>query len=167
MSFDKHCLMLLTSRQFLGSLPDLGSFPEHTVLFYYCFYYCRCNYFFYYNYGYSYYNYYYYFDCYYSCWNIFIILPILIIRILPYFIYYLLTYLAITTCYRSWPQLICGAIRHELLQLGANFGYPAFLDSHQPVWPNAGEAVLVCDNHHLAQIRRLYELSRSCQNAIF
>ena len=24
----------------------------------------------------------------------------------------LLTYLAITTCYRSWPQLICGAIRH-------------------------------------------------------
>ena len=40
------------------------------------------------------------------------------------------TYLAITTCYRSWPQLICGTIRHELLQLGANFGYPAFLDSH-------------------------------------
>ena len=74
---------------------------------------------------------------------------------------YLLTYLAITTCYRSWPQLICGAIRHELLQLGANFGYPAFLDSHQPVWPNAGEAVLVCDNHHLAQIRRLYELGWS------
>ena len=27
--------------------------------------------------------------------------------------------------------------------------------------PNAGEAVLVCDNHHLAQIRRLYELGRS------
>ena len=73
----------------------------------------------------------------------------------------LLTYLAITSCYRSWPQLICGAIRHELLQLGANFGYPAFLDSHQPVWPNAGEAVLVCDNHHLAQIRRLYELGWS------
>ena len=45
---------------------------------------------------------------------------------------YLLTFFAITTCYRSWPQLICGAIRHELLQLGANFGYPAFLDSHQP-----------------------------------
>ena len=74
---------------------------------------------------------------------------------------YLLTYLAITICYRSWPQLICGAIRHELLQLGANFGYPAFLDSHQPVWPNAGEAVLVSDNHHLAQIRRLYELGWS------
>ena len=60
------------------------------------------------------------------------------------FNYYLLTYVAITTCYRSWPQLICGAIRHELLQVGANFGYPAFLDSHQPVWPNAVEAVLVC-----------------------
>ena len=69
--------------------------------------------------------------------------------------------MAITTCYRSWPQLICGAIRHELLQLGANFGYPAFLDSHQPVWPNAGEAVLVSDNHYLAQIRRLYELAWS------
>ena len=27
----------------------------------------------------------------------------------------LLTYLAITTCYRSWPQLICGAIQYELL----------------------------------------------------
>ena len=68
-----------------------------------------------------------------------------------------LTYLAITTCYRFWPQLICGAIRHELLQLGANFGHLAFLDSHQPVWPNAGKGVLICDNHHLAQIRRLYE----------
>ena len=30
-----------------------------------------------------------------------------------------------------------------------------------PVWPNAGEGVLVCDNHHLAQIRRLYELGWS------
>ena len=40
------------------------------------------------------------------------------------------TNLAITICYRSCPQLICGAIYHELLQLGANFGYPAFLDSH-------------------------------------
>ena len=39
----------------------------------------------------------------------------------------------------------------------ANFGYPAFFDSHQHVWPNAGEAVLVCDIH-LTQIRRLYEL---------
>ena len=46
---------------------------------------------------------------------------------------YLLTYLAITTCYRSWPELICGAIRHELLPLGANFGYPAILDSHQTI----------------------------------
>ena len=27
---------------------------------------------------------------------------------------YSLTYLAITTCYRSWLQLICGAIHHEL-----------------------------------------------------
>ena len=78
-----------------------------------------------------------------------------------FYLTYLLTYLAITTCYRSWPQLICGAIRHELLQLGANFGYPAFLDSQQPVWPNAGKAVLVCDNYHLAQIRRLYELGWS------
>ena len=52
-------------------------------------------------------------------------------------IWRLLTYLAITICFRSWPQLICGAIRYELLQLGPNFGYPAFLDSHQPVWPNA------------------------------
>ena len=33
-------------------------------------------------------------------------------------------------------------IRHELLQLGANFRYPAFLDCHPPVWPNAGETVL-------------------------
>ena len=73
----------------------------------------------------------------------------------------LLTYLAITTCNRSSPQLICGAIYHELLQLGAYFGYSAFLDSNQPVWPNAGEGVLVCDNHHLAQIRRLYELGWS------
>ena len=45
-----------------------------------------------------------------------------IARILPK--YTSLTYLAITTCYRSWPHLICGAIRHELLELGANFGYP-------------------------------------------
>ena len=51
--------------------------------------------------------------------------------------HYLLTYVGITTCYRSWPQLICGAIDHELLQLGANFGYPAFLDSHQAVWQEA------------------------------
>ena len=61
----------------------------------------------------------------------------------------------------TWPQLICGAIHHELLQLGTNFEYPAFLDSHQPVWPNAGEAVLVCDSHYLAQIRKLYELGWS------
>ena len=27
---------------------------------------------------------------------------------------FLLAYLAITTCYRSWPQLICGAIHLEL-----------------------------------------------------
>ena len=74
--------------------------------------------------------------------------------------HFILTYLALTTCYRSWPQLICGAIHRELLQLGANFGYLAFVDSHQPVWPNAGEAVLVCDIH-LAQIRRLYELDWS------
>ena len=74
---------------------------------------------------------------------------------------YLLSYSAITTCYRSWPELIYGAIRHEVLQLGANFGYPAFLDSHQPIWHNAGEAVVVCDNHHLTQIRRLYELGWS------
>ena len=74
---------------------------------------------------------------------------------------YLLTYLAITTCYRSWPQRICGAIRHEMLQLSANFGYQACLGSHQPVWTNAGEAVLVCDNHHLAQIRRFYALGWS------
>ena len=39
----------------------------------------------------------------------------------------LLSYLAITTCYRSWPQLICGTIQHELLQFGANFGYPALI----------------------------------------
>ena len=56
---------------------------------------------------------------------------------------YLLTYLAITTCYRSWPQLICGAIHHELLQLG---GYPAFLDSHQPVLSNAGRPSLFATN---------------------
>ena len=74
---------------------------------------------------------------------------------------YLLTYLAITTCYRSWPQLICGAIHHELLQVGVNFGYPAFLDSHQPVWPNAAKTVLDCDIHHLAQIRRLFQLGYS------
>ena len=60
---------------------------------------------------------------------------------------YLLTYLAIITCYRSWPQLICGAIHHDLLQLGANFGYPAFLDTLTRDWPTAGEAVLVCDIH--------------------
>ena len=78
-------------------------------------------------------------------------------------IIYLRTYLAITTCCRSWPQLICGAIHHELLQLGANFWVSEirFLDSHQPVWPNAGEVVLLCDIHHLAQIRRLYELGWS------
>ena len=35
----------------------------------------------------------------------------------------LLTYLAIKTCYRSWPQLICDAIHHALLQFGANFWY--------------------------------------------
>ena len=74
---------------------------------------------------------------------------------------YLLTYLAITTCYRSWPRLICGAIHHGLLQLGVNFGNRAFLDSHEPVWPNAREAILVYDIHHLAQIRRLYELGWS------
>ena len=65
---------------------------------------------------------------------------------------YLLTYLAITTYYRSWPQLICGAIYHELLQLGVNFGYLAFLDSHPPVWPNAGEV-------YLRLISRLMSLS--------
>ena len=63
---------------------------------------------------------------------------------------YLLTYLAITTCYRFWPQLICGAIHYDLLQLGTNFGYPAFLYSHQNVWPNADEAVLFCNFHRLA-----------------
>ena len=73
----------------------------------------------------------------------------------------LLTYLAITTCYRSWPQLISGAIHHQLLQLSANFNYPAFLDFHQTVWSNAGEAILVYDFHHQAQIRRLYELGWS------
>ena len=73
------------------------------------------------------------------------------------YVYFLLTYL-----FGHYNLLlICGAIRHELLQLGANFRYPAFLDSHQHVWPTAGEAVLVCDNHHLAQIRRLYELGWS------
>ena len=77
-----------------------------------------------------------------------------------YYYTYLLTYLAITTCYRSWPQLICGAIHHELLQLGANFGYTVFLGFH-PVSHNAGETVLVCDIHHLAQIRRVYELGWS------
>ena len=61
----------------------------------------------------------------------------------PSYIYYLLTYSAITICYRSWPQLIWGAIVQELLQLGANLGSPAFLDSLPPVWPNAGEAVLL------------------------
>ena len=62
---------------------------------------------------------------------------------------YLLTYLAVTICYWSWTQLIYDAIHHELLQLGANFGYPSLI---------VGEAVLFCDFHHLAQIRRLYEL---------
>ena len=74
---------------------------------------------------------------------------------------YLLTYLAIITCYRSWPQLICDAIHHKLLQLGANFGYPTFLDSYPPVWPKTGEAVLVCDFYHLTQNRRLNELGCS------
>ena len=46
---------------------------------------------------------------------------------------YLLTFWVITICYRSWRQLICDVIHHELLQLGANFGYSAFLDSHPPV----------------------------------
>ena len=68
------------------------------------------------------------------------------------------SYLTITTCYRSWPQLICDAIDHELLQLGANFGNPAFLNSLPAVWSNASEAVLFCDFHNLAQIRSLYEL---------
>ena len=36
-----------------------------------------------------------------------------------------LTYLLITTCCRSWPQLNYDAIHHELLQLGANLWYPA------------------------------------------
>ena len=31
-------------------------------------------------------------------------------------IYYFIAYLPITTCYRSWPHLICGAIHYELLQ---------------------------------------------------
>ena len=66
------------------------------------------------------------------------------------------SYLTITTCYRSWPQLICDAIHQELLQLGANIGDPAFLDSHPTVWPNADEAVLACDIHHLVQIRKVY-----------
>ena len=42
------------------------------------------------------------------------------------------------------------------------------------VFPNAGEPVLVCDIHHLVQIRRLYELGWSCpyeehpiQDAVF
>ena len=65
---------------------------------------------------------------------------------------YLLTYLAITTYYRSWPQLICCAIHHALLQLGAKFGYPALLHSHPPVWPNAGEV-------YLRLISRLMSLS--------
>ena len=74
---------------------------------------------------------------------------------------YLLPYLAITICYSSWPQLICDAIHHALLQLGANFGFPALLNSHPPVWPKAEEALLFCDFHHLAKIRRLYELGCS------
>ena len=72
--------------------------------------------------------------------------------------YILLTYLAITTGYKSWPQLVYDAIHHALLQFCANFGYPALLHSQSYVWNNAGEAVLVCDFHHLAQIRRLEEL---------
>ena len=32
---------------------------------------------------------------------------------------------------------------------------------YRTLWPNAGECVLVCDNHHLAKIRRLYELGWS------
>ena len=74
---------------------------------------------------------------------------------------YLLTYLAVTTYYRSWPQLNYDAIHHELSQLGANFGYPALLLSLSPGQPNAFKAVLFCDFHHLAQMRRLYELSWS------
>ena len=80
-------------------------------------------------------------------------------KVLVYLVY-LLTYL-FGHYNLSWPQLICGAMHQELLQLGANFGCPAFFDSHQPVWSNGGKGVLVCDNHHLAQIRRLYELDWS------
>ena len=46
---------------------------------------------------------------------------------------YLVTYLAVTTCYRSWRQLNYDAIHHELLQLDANFGYPAMLHSQSSV----------------------------------
>ena len=41
-------------------------------------------------------------------------------------LYTILTYLAVTTYCSSWPQLIYDAIHQELLQHGANFGYPAF-----------------------------------------
>ena len=54
--------------------------------------------------------------------------------LLPQYKYsYFLNYLAVTASlqprYRSWPQLIC--VHHELLQLVANFGYPALLHSQQ------------------------------------
>ena len=42
--------------------------------------------------------------------------------------------MAVTTCYRYWPQLNYDAIYHELLQLGANFGYPAFLCTSFVTW---------------------------------
>ena len=66
------------------------------------------------------------------------------------------------------PPLFCGATHHELLQLGVNFGYPALLGSHQPVWPNAGEAVLVCDIIHfpLANHQRGFRQGHSTTTAL-
>ena len=75
---------------------------------------------------------------------------------------YLLTYLF---DHYNLLQVLASANlrRHTSRAVAAwrQFRIPAFLDSHQTVWPNAGKAVLVCDIHHLDQIRRLYKLDWS------
>ena len=62
---------------------------------------------------------------------------------------HLLTQLAITTCFRSWPQLNYDATHPQLLKLGTYFRYPALIQPQSPGRPNANQAVLFCDFHHL------------------
>ena len=44
------------------------------------------------------------------------------------------------------------------LQRHTSRAFAAFLDYHQPIWPNAGEAILFCDFHQIDQIRKFCKL---------